>query len=435
MTLARRLREAGNEVTLIEAAPSLGGLASAWDVGDVVWDRHYHVTLLSDRFTLGLVADLGLASEMEFRPTRTGFFSGGRLASMSTSLEFLRFPVLSLWEKARLAATILRASRVRDFRSLEKIPVEKWLRRWSGNGTFERVWLPLLRSKLGEAWRDASAAFIWATIARLYAARRSGLKREMFGHVRGGYARVLDAFTKKLRADGVRVCTGRPVAAVRLADDGRLRVETKGGACDEFDQVVVTLPAAVAARLCPDLTDDEQARLTGVRYVGIVCASLLLKRPLSPFYVTNITDDGLPFTGVIEMTTLVDPRHFGGRSLVYLPKYVRPDDPLFSRSDDEVRVEFLAGLRRMHPGLDPADVEAFRVSRVRHVFALSTLGYSERLPPLTTSVPGLHVVSSAHVLNGTLNVNETLRLAEWAAKGLASPERRATLPPAREASA
>jgi protoporphyrinogen oxidase len=430
MTLARRLREAGHEVTLLEAAPALGGLASAWQLADVAWDRHYHVTLLSDRMTRGLVADLGLASEMEFKETRTGFFSGGRLVSMSTSLEFLRFPLLNLWEKARLAATILHASRVRDFRGLEKIPVEVWLRRWSGNGTFERVWLPLLRSKLGEAWRETSAAFIWATIARLYAARRSGLKREMFGYVRGGYARVLDAFTKKLRADGVRLCTGRPVAAVRRTDAGRLLVEGKEGSGEEFDQVVLTLPAPVAALICPDLPDDERQRLAGVRYVGIVCASLLLKRPLSGFYVTNITDAGLPFTGVIEMTTLVDRSHFGGRFLVYLPRYVPPDDPLFSRGDDEVREEFLAGLRRMHPDLRPEDVEAFRVSRVRHVFALSTLGYSDRLPPLTTSVPGLHVVSSAHVLNGTLNVNETLRLAEWAAKGLASPERRATLPPA-----
>ena len=28
----------------------------------------------------------------------------------------------------------------------------------------------------------------WATIQRIYAARNSGLKKEMFGYVRGGYA-------------------------------------------------------------------------------------------------------------------------------------------------------------------------------------------------------------------------------------------------------
>jgi hypothetical protein len=33
-------------------------------------------------------------------------------------------------------------------------------------------------------------------------------------------------------------------------------------------------------------------------------------------------------------------------------------------------------------------------------------------------VPGLHLVNSAHIVNGTLNVNETVQLAEDAARGL-----------------
>lgn len=48
LTLAMRMAKAGHNVTLIEAAPVLGGLASVWNLGDIVWDRHYHVTLLSD---------------------------------------------------------------------------------------------------------------------------------------------------------------------------------------------------------------------------------------------------------------------------------------------------------------------------------------------------------------------------------------------------
>ncbi|HWC69399.1 MAG TPA: FAD-dependent oxidoreductase, partial [Acidimicrobiales bacterium] len=51
LAVAARLRERGQEVTVFEAAPQLGGLAGAWQVGDVVWDRHYHVTLASDART------------------------------------------------------------------------------------------------------------------------------------------------------------------------------------------------------------------------------------------------------------------------------------------------------------------------------------------------------------------------------------------------
>jgi protoporphyrinogen oxidase len=167
-----------------------------------------------------------------------------------------------------------------------------------------------------------------------------------------------------------------------------------------------------------DLSASEAQRLRRVRYQGIVCASLVLRRPLAEYYVTNITDDGLPFTAVIEMTALVDPQAFGGHSLVYLPKYLPSDDPAFERPDDELQAEFLAGLRRMYPHFREDDMLAFRVSRVRHVLAISTLNYSDHLPPRQTSIPGLFIVNSAQIVNGTLNVNETVRLAEEAAPEL-----------------
>src|SRR2546428_6741738 len=131
MTLAHRLAQHGQDVTLFEAAPALGGVASAWSLGDVVWDRHYHVTLLSDSCLRALLTELELEKEMAWVETRTGFYTDATLYSMSNTVEFLRFPPLSLFNKLRLGATILYASRLRNWKKLEKILVADWLRRWS----------------------------------------------------------------------------------------------------------------------------------------------------------------------------------------------------------------------------------------------------------------------------------------------------------------
>ena len=40
MTLALRLAIHGQCVTLFEGASQLGGLASTWQLGDIVWDRY-----------------------------------------------------------------------------------------------------------------------------------------------------------------------------------------------------------------------------------------------------------------------------------------------------------------------------------------------------------------------------------------------------------
>ncbi len=427
MTLAMRLQAEGHQVTIIEGASVAGGLAAPQELGGFTWDRFYHVILLSDQHLRGLLEELGLGDRLRWGTTRTGFYTDGTLYSFSTSLDFLRFPPLSLLDKARLAATILHASRIRDGRPLEAIPVTDWLATWSGRNTLERIWLPLLKSKLGENYRVASASFIWAIIARMYAARRSGLKRELFGHVDGGYGVVLRRFRERLESAGVRFVCGVPAARVSTTRDGSpmpldgdVCVELADGSRLLFDNAVLTVPCGRAAALCPDLTETERARLTGVTYQGIACASLLLKRPLAEYYVTNITEPWVPFTAVIEMTTLVDPATFGGHSLVYLPRYLTQDDAFWARTDAEIREEFLTALERMYPHFRREDVLAFEVSRVREVLAVSTLHYSERaLPPVTTSLPGVFLVNSAQIANGTLNLNETVALARAKAAELA----------------
>ena len=413
LALAWRLSGMGHRVTVLEAADHLGGLADAWRLGDITWDRHYHVTLLSDSYLRAILKELDLDEQMKWVQTRTGFYVDGRLYSLSSSLEFLKFAPLGLIDKFRLGWTIFRASRIKDWKALEQIPVADWLCRLSGRRTFEKIWLPLLKAKLGEAYKETSAAFIWATIARMYAARRTGLKKEMFGYLPGGYARLLERFEERLVERSVAICTNSVVDRVTRQDDGKLQLVLNDGSHDVFDRVIITAPANIAARIAPQLEPEEKSRLNSVKYLGIVCASLRTSQPLGTYYVTNITDDWVPYTGVIEMTALVDPQQFGGRSLIYLPKYAAADDPVFAKSDDEIKQSCLAALARMYPQFRPEDsVQAFRVSRVKQVFALSTLGYSARVPPVTTSIPGLSIVTSAQIVNGTLNVNESVRLAE-----------------------
>ena len=184
----------------------------------------------------------------------------------------------------------------------------------------------------------------------------------------------------------------------------------------------MTVPSPIISRATPQLDADEHKRLNGIQYQGIVCASAVLKQPLSEYYVTNITDSGVPFTAVIEMSALVDrERHFGGKAMIYLPKYVAPDDELFEKSDEEIRESFVSALDKMYPHFNPSDIEAFKISRVRHVVGLSTLDYSNNLPKMKTSLPGVFAVNSAQIVNGTLNVNESVRLANEAVTDLLLP--------------
>ncbi len=414
LKVAKDLLARGQDVTVCEAAPQWGGLASGWQLGEITWDRFYHATLLSDAELRRLLADLDPERELRWVETKTGFYADGELISMSNTIEFLRFPLLGLIDKLRLGGTIFLASKLRNWRRLEKIPVAQWLQRWSGRRVMQKIWLPLLSAKLGDAYQITSAAFIWAHTARLYKARRSGMKRELFGYVPGGYSRILHRLTQSLAQSGVCLLAGHRVTGVTQTGDGGLMVAWADATPQRFDRVIFTTPGDCIADACGDLlSDDERQRLRGIEYLGVICTSLLLRRPLSPYYVTNIVDSWVPLTGIIEMSTIVDSqRELGGHHLVYLPKYMVQGHAGWAESDAAFEEKCLATLEKMYPGFSRDDVVAMRTARAARVAALQTLRYSERLPPVVTTVPGLYVVHSAQIVKGSLNVNETLALAE-----------------------
>jgi protoporphyrinogen oxidase len=273
------------------------------------------------------------------------------------------------------------------------------------------MWLPLLRAKLGDNHSLASAAFIWSYIYRLYKARQSGMKREVLGYVAGGYAPVLQRFREHLRSLGVDIRTDAVVDEVQ-GDAKSATVRLRGGATHELDAVVLTVPSTYVPTLCQQLNAEERTRLEGVVYQGVACASVLLRKPLGGFYVTNITDAWVPYTAVVEMTALVPTSHFGGYTLAYLPRYLTQEDPYWKRSDAEIEREFTEALLRMYSHLTRDDIVSFQVSRARKVQALATLRYQEKVLPRTvTSVPRVFVANSSQIVNGTLNLNETITVA------------------------
>ena len=411
MTLAHNLARQGHHVTILEASQELGGLVSPWKMGDIEWDKFYHVILLSDFRTRGILKDIGLENSVKWVETKTGFYMNGKLYSMSDTIEFLKFPTLNLIDKFRLGLTIIVASKIKNWKRLEKIPVTQWLQKWSGKNTYNKIWLPLLRAKLGESYKKTSAVFIWATIQRLYGARKSGLKKEMFGFVPGGYKTVIDAFKKTLTKEGVIIktnCAAREIKTLASKSIIKLSDETK----EEFDKVIVTLPSALSAKICAGLTSPEIQKLNNIEYLGVICVAVLLDASISNFYITNITDTQFPFTGVIEMSALVDKKYFDGKALVYLPKYVVADDPLFNKSDAEIEKYFTDNLKKMYPQINDDNIKFAGVARAKHVITVASLNYSENLPSIKTSMPGVFIINTSYIIDGTLNVNETIKVAE-----------------------
>ncbi len=410
MALAYRLTESGNTVDVFEREEQLGGLATHHDFGGFFWDRFYHVILPSDRCLIRFINDIGLGDELRWRQTRTGFYVDGRMHSISNSIEFLRFPLLSLIDKFRLALTMIYSSRIDNWQRLEKLPVDEWLRKVSGRRTYEKMWRPLLLAKLGDNYRRVSAVFIWSYIKRLFSARDSSASKEQLGHVTGGYKQVFEVLRQRIEDSAGSVQCGVSVESIRGGRDGGIDVRVAGEeGLRHYDKVVCTSPVPVLRQLADERLLTVKEGNGDVEYLGVVCVVLVTKKPVVPFYVVNIADDTIPFTGVIGMSSVVDPAFTDGRYLTYLPKYVISTDGWLKKSDEAIRGLFLDGLRRMLPDFDESVIERVVVNRAFRVQPLQVIDFSEIVPTVETRHSDFFALNTAQFLNATLNNNEVVR--------------------------
>jgi protoporphyrinogen oxidase len=408
LAAAQRLSADGHAVTVFERASQSGGLATWHDFGGFIWDRFYHVILPTDSHLVGFIKDIGLGDELRWCATQTGYYIDKQFHSLSTNVDFLKFPPLSMWDKMRLAAAIIYCSRIDDWRRLEKIPVEEFLVRTCGRTTFEKFWKPLLLAKLGVSYQRVSAVFIWSYIKRLFSARDAAAAKEHLGHVRGGYKTIFDRAESLIAAAGGKVQLNTTVSRIREAE-GRGILVTADGHDERFDKVIFTGPVNVLRSTVAASLVDVPKSGRDIEYLGVVCMVMITRKAITPYYVLNIADDQCPFTGVIGVSNVVDTEETAGQHVTYFPKYVLSDDALLGRPDEELRTLFIDGFRRMFPQFPQSDIVSVHINRAVKVQPLQVLDYSTFVPQPRTKHQDFYVINTSQFVNNTLNNNEVIR--------------------------
>ena len=411
MTAALRLAQSGVRVALYERSEDLGGLVGTFQLGDRRVDRFYHVILPTDDRVIALAEELGLGDRFRFRPTKVGFYGGGRLFSMTTPKEFLTFPILRARDRVRLAAFVARCQLTKDYAELDDRPLLEWLRRHCGRNVVERLWEPLLDSKFDGAYDDLPATYIWARSRRMSTTRDKG-GHEVMGWLEGGYQTLIDAMEREIRRLGGEVHAGTAVQHVAGTEEANgLVVDDRFRA---FDHVLCTLAPPQARRLLPPRIAVRAP--DHCRYLGVICLVLRTRRSISPYYHLNITDRSVPLTTVVETTHVVDPAAVGG-SLVYVSKYVDPGHPDQDKPAEEVAEKYLALARRMFPDLADEDIVDSSLQRARITEPVHLLGGEKRLPDMFPA-PGLALASTAHVYPEIVSGQAVIGVADKVVPGI-----------------
>lgn len=413
LTAALRLSQAGEQVTLFERAPRLGGLATAFEVGGTPLECYYHHVFTHDEHLRRLAEELGLGPAIRWLPSKVAVFDGEALHPFQTPLDLLRFPGLSLPERLRFGVATLWARRLKDWKRLESLTAREWLTSVFGEKGYRAIWRPLLEKKFGAAASSVSAVWIWNKIALRGSSRAETEERELLGYMTGSFQRLSDRMAEVFAERGGRIELGRAIGAIRR-DGAHWRIDD---GAEAYDAVVLAVPPATAtALLGEDWPAAERETFAALEHTGAMVAVLELDRPLTDYYWININADDVPFGGLIEHTNLLSPQDYGGRHIVYLSRYLATTDAFWSHANEAALEAFLAVLPRFNPAFDRAWVQASHVFRAPYAQPIIPRDYGRRLPPTVSAAPGLYFGMMHHIYPEDRGMNYAIGLGDRLAR-------------------
>jgi len=391
---AHELVKTGADVTLLESAPVLGGLASAFDVQGVRIERYYHFICRGDDHLVDTLDELSLSHKLHWRDSRMAYFVDGRLYPFLTPVELLRFSPLSVLDRVRAGAAVKLAQRMKEEDLAEERAIP-WLKRMFGERAYRVIWEPLMRFKFAEHAPDISAAWIWARMVRLSRSRTSPWREEL-GYIDGGSKVVLEGLGRDFEARGGRVVLGAAVETIQI-EGGRATGVRVNGETIPADAVISTATTSRFIQMAPDLDGPYVEGLRRIPTIGIFCLFLRLARPVTPFFWVNANDPRVPFAGMIEYTNLNPLPELEGDTILYVPQYLSADDPRYAQSDEEVLRRYTDALALMHPAFDRSWVKFSAVFRDRFAQPICLTDYRRTTPSVQTPVPNLFLTDSCQL--------------------------------------
>jgi protoporphyrinogen oxidase len=173
------------------------------------------------------------------------------------------------------------------------------------------------------------------------------------------------------------------------------------------------------------LPEDWKAKYDSINNIGVCCLVFKLRRSVTPHFWVNVSDADIAIPGIIEFSNL---RPMPDReAIVFVPYYMPVTNPKFSWDDERLLDEAFSYIRRINPAVEPTDVLARKVARLRYAQPVCEPGFAAKLPPIQTPIAGLQIADTCFYYPEDRGISESVRLAEEMAGRIPSqsPERAA----------
>ena len=377
LTIAKELIEKGQDVTIYEKQPYVGGMVDTTEICGTRLEKYYRHIFKSDKEAIKLIKDMGLEDELIWPATKMGYLSNKKPYAFGTPISLLKFKPLNFVQKLRFGFNVIHIKLINDYKKLEKVTAEKWLTDRIGDKVYSQVWEPLLISKFGEKKDKISMAWLWGKIK--LRSTSSTPEGEHLGYIKGSYQKLTDKLYKYLIDKNVDIKLEASVKEIIKENDKyivKYNTNTKEEK-DEFDVIVSTIDYKGFEKLFNKYMEaEEKQKIQKVNYTSARTMMIIANKSFSPFYWLNIGDNDIPFGGIIEHTNFIDKSNYDNNHIIYISNYMTEDNKLYNSSKEELLEEYMKHLTKINKEFKMENIKDYYVFDEKYAQPIIECNYS-----------------------------------------------------------
>jgi protoporphyrinogen oxidase len=186
-----------------------------------------------------------------------------------------------------------------------------------------------------------------------------------------------------------------------------------------FDDVVATVPSPVFASMIKgneNIKSTYVDKLNSINYVGAIVMTIVSDQKISPYYWHNVNDESIPFLVFLANSELAGKETYNGKHVYYIGFYAEHDHGYFAKDKDAIMTEWLAGVKKMFPDFDEAQIRAKALFKFKNAQHIVDLGYRKRIPAYQTPVENVYLSNFSQIYPEDRGLNFAIRDGENIAK-------------------
>jgi oxygen-dependent protoporphyrinogen oxidase len=434
----QKIRNAQVEYALFEASARCGGVIRTERVGDCIVEAGPDSFLTEKPWAADLCHELGLGDQLigSYDAGKTTYILvKGRLMPLPDGMMFMVPTKLASSFFSPLFSWNTKLRMIREWfyppsHKTSEVSVAEFVERHYGREIVERVADPLLAGVYGGSADELSVSAVLprflqmeaksGSLGRAMIAARKGRSaavptQPLFTSLKNGMQQMTDSLLARIPATNCRL--GTRVEAVK-SESSKWLVITEGRRTEEFDAIIIALPAYLAAEILGSANSDLAADLAVIRYSSSVTVALGYdenvraalpvgfgflvprtenKRMLAATFVHNKFPHRAP-----ENMALI--RCFLGGTR---------DESIVQNSDEEIDTLVRSELQQiLGINTQPLFVRVYRWNRAMAQYELGHSARIQRIRNLISRTPGLALAGNAY---GGIGVPDCVRSGSEAA--------------------